>query len=97
MTLPHPHEGFRWRGFTHWPGVPVEQLLPRNLIIASKVSKLHTEWGFGSDRQRFYLSASNGRPPSPLNYSLWGYVNRIQQREWRSPADTPTMVQEVLS
>ncbi|MCL1474916.1 AAA-like domain-containing protein [Argonema antarcticum] len=34
---------------------------------------------------------------SPLNYNLRGYLNRIQQREWRSPADTSTMVQEILS
>lgn len=33
---------------------------------------------------------------SPLNYNLRGYLNRIQQREWNSPADTPTIVQEVL-
>ncbi|NET51882.1 MAG: toll/interleukin-1 receptor domain-containing protein, partial [Merismopedia sp. SIO2A8] len=31
-----------------------------------------------------------------LNYDLQGYLNQIQQREWRSPQDTPTIVQEVL-
>jgi serine/threonine-protein kinase len=34
---------------------------------------------------------------SLLNYNLRGYLDRIQQREWRSPADTSTIVQEVLS
>ena len=33
---------------------------------------------------------------SPLNYNLRGYLNQIQQREWRSPADTQTLVQEVV-
>jgi AAA-like domain/TIR domain len=33
---------------------------------------------------------------SPLNYDLRGYLQRIQQREWRSPSDTPTLLQEVL-
>lgn len=34
---------------------------------------------------------------SPLNYNLRGYLNRIQQREWRSPADTSSILQEVLT
>ncbi|HEY9853056.1 MAG TPA: AAA-like domain-containing protein [Leptolyngbyaceae cyanobacterium] len=34
---------------------------------------------------------------SPLNYNLRAYLNRIQQREWRSPADTPILLQEVLN
>lgn len=34
---------------------------------------------------------------SPLNYDLRGYLNRIQQREWKSAADTPKILQEVLS
>ena len=33
---------------------------------------------------------------APLNYNLRGYLDRIQQREWRSEADTPALVQEVL-
>jgi AAA-like domain/TIR domain len=33
----------------------------------------------------------------PLNYDLRGYLQRIQQREWRSPADTPVILQEILS
>jgi class 3 adenylate cyclase len=32
----------------------------------------------------------------PLNYNLRGYLDRIEQREWRSPADTPAIIQEVL-
>jgi serine/threonine-protein kinase len=32
----------------------------------------------------------------PLNYELRGYLHRIQQRFWRSPSDTPSLVQEVL-
>ncbi len=34
---------------------------------------------------------------SPLNYDLRGYLQRIQQREWQSPTDTPVILQEVLS
>lgn len=33
----------------------------------------------------------------PLNYELRGYLHRIQQRFWRSPADTPTLIREVLN
>jgi class 3 adenylate cyclase len=33
---------------------------------------------------------------SPLNYNLRGYLDSIQQREWRSPDDTPVIVREVL-
>jgi hypothetical protein len=33
---------------------------------------------------------------SPLNYDLRGYLQRIQQREWRSPNDTPIILQEIL-
>ncbi len=33
---------------------------------------------------------------SPLNYDLRGYLQRIQQREWCSPADTPAILAEVL-
>ncbi|NES23678.1 MAG: TIR domain-containing protein [Symploca sp. SIO3E6] len=32
----------------------------------------------------------------PLNYNLRGYLDQIQQREWQSEADTPTLIQEVL-
>jgi hypothetical protein len=33
---------------------------------------------------------------SPLNYDLRGYLQRIQQREWKSEQDTPKILQEVL-
>ncbi|RCJ40993.1 molecular chaperone Tir [Nostoc minutum NIES-26] len=33
---------------------------------------------------------------SPLNYDLRGYLQRIQQREWKSSADTPKILQEIL-
>lgn len=31
----------------------------------------------------------------PLNYDLAGYLSRIQQREWRSPDDTPVLLEEI--
>ena len=31
----------------------------------------------------------------PLNYELRGYLQQIQQREWRSAADTPGLLQEL--
>ena len=34
---------------------------------------------------------------SPLNYNLRGYLDCIQQREWRSPADTQIIVPEVIN
>jgi AAA-like domain/TIR domain len=34
---------------------------------------------------------------SPLNYDLRGYLNRIQQREWKSPEDTAAIAQELLT
>ncbi|MDJ0797125.1 MAG: AAA-like domain-containing protein [Calothrix sp. MO_167.B12] len=33
----------------------------------------------------------------PLNYDLRGYLQRVQQREWKSPADTPKILQEILT
>ena len=33
---------------------------------------------------------------SPLTYPLRGYLNRIHQREWTVPADTPPLTAEVL-
>ncbi|BAZ53016.1 TIR protein [Nostoc sp. NIES-4103] len=33
----------------------------------------------------------------PLNYDLRGYLNQIQQREWKSSADTSRILHEVLS
>ncbi|NET36264.1 MAG: TIR domain-containing protein [Cyanothece sp. SIO1E1] len=41
-------------------------------------------------RVQFPISAS-------LNYDLRGYLNRIQQREWRSAEDTAGILQEILS
>lgn len=32
---------------------------------------------------------------SPLNYKLRGYLDQIQQREWHSVADTPSILQEI--
>jgi AAA-like domain/TIR domain/CHAT domain len=34
---------------------------------------------------------------SPLNYDLRGYLQNIQQRQWKSPADTPVLIQEVVT
>lgn len=34
---------------------------------------------------------------APVSYNLRGYLDSIQQREWRSPDDTPVIVREVLS
>ncbi|MEM9447988.1 MAG: toll/interleukin-1 receptor domain-containing protein [Cyanobacteria bacterium P01_E01_bin.6] len=34
---------------------------------------------------------------SPLNYDLRGYLNRIQQRQWISSADTPQVLEEILA
>ncbi|MFN6572299.1 AAA-like domain-containing protein [Dendronalium sp. ChiSLP03b] len=34
---------------------------------------------------------------SPLNYDLRGYLQRIQQREWKSSADTPQILEEILT
>jgi len=32
----------------------------------------------------------------PLNYDLRGYLQRIQQGEWRSPEDTPKLVHQIV-
>jgi transcriptional regulator with XRE-family HTH domain len=34
---------------------------------------------------------------APLNHDLRGYLYRIKQREWQTPADTPILIQEILS
>lgn len=34
---------------------------------------------------------------APLNYALQAYLNQIQQREWKSPADTPKILKEILT
>lgn len=41
-------------------------------------------------RVNFYLN-------SPLNYELLGYLDKIQQREWKESADTPIIIEEILS
>ncbi len=33
---------------------------------------------------------------APLNYELRGYLNQIEQRQWNSPADTPSLLREIL-
>ncbi|MEO0408997.1 MAG: AAA-like domain-containing protein [Cyanobacteria bacterium P01_A01_bin.135] len=33
---------------------------------------------------------------SPMNYDLRGYLNPIQQGQWRSPQDTPQVLQDIL-
>ncbi|MGE5656247.1 MAG: AAA-like domain-containing protein [Actinomycetota bacterium] len=51
-----------------------------------------------SDRRPVILPVRVGFPLSePLNHDLRGYLYRIKQREWRSPADTPLIIAEVLS
>lgn len=35
--------------------------------------------------------------PVALNYDLRGYLQRTQQREWNSPADTVAILEEILS
>ncbi|MCH9054564.1 AAA-like domain-containing protein [Synechococcus sp. PCC 6716] len=50
-----------------------------------------------SDRRPFILPVRVNFPlDQPLNYELRGYLHRLQQRFWRSPADTASLVQEVL-
>ncbi len=50
-----------------------------------------------SDRRPVILPIRVNFPlESPLNYELRGYLHRLQQRFWRSPTDTPELVQEVL-
>ncbi|HLO50528.1 MAG TPA: AAA-like domain-containing protein [Kamptonema sp.] len=51
-----------------------------------------------SDRKPVILPIRVGFPlNAPLNHELRGYLYRIKQREWRSPADTPILIKEVLS
>ncbi len=69
----------------------------------SAVSEMVTE----EVRQAKQLRDRTGKPKllpirvnfpldSPLNYDLRGYLQRIQQREWRSPQDTSVIVAELL-
>ncbi|MBD0301333.1 MAG: AAA-like domain-containing protein, partial [Tolypothrix sp. T3-bin4] len=39
----------------------------------------------------------NCSPNEPLNHDLRSYLQGIGQREWQSPADTPILIQEILS
>jgi hypothetical protein len=39
----------------------------------------------------------NCPPSAPLNHDLRGYLQGTGQREWNSPTDTPTLLQEVLN
>ncbi len=49
-----------------------------------------------SDRRPVILPIRVNFPlEAPLNYELRGYLHRLQQRFWRSPADTAELVQEV--
>jgi serine/threonine protein kinase len=49
-----------------------------------------------SDRRPVILPIRVNFPmESPLNYELRGYLHRLQQRFWRSPADTSDLVKEV--
>lgn len=51
-----------------------------------------------SDRKPILLPIRVGFPLSePLNHDLRGYLYRIQQREWLSPADTTGLIKEVLT
>ncbi|HIK24841.1 MAG TPA: AAA-like domain-containing protein [Thermosynechococcus sp. M46_R2017_013] len=50
-----------------------------------------------SDRRPFILPVRVNFPlDMPLNYELRGYLHRLQQRFWRSPADTDPLLQEIL-
>ncbi len=49
------------------------------------------------DRRPFILPLRIQFPlDMPLNYELRGYLHRIQQRFWSTPADTQPLIQEVL-
>ncbi|NMF85408.1 AAA-like domain-containing protein [Nodosilinea sp. P-1105] len=50
-----------------------------------------------NDKPRILPIRVNFPLDSPLNYDLRGYLNRLQQRSWHSPADTPGIVQEMLT
>ncbi len=50
-----------------------------------------------NDKPRILPIRVNFPLDSPLNYDLRGYLNRLQQRSWHSPADTAAIVQEMLT
>ncbi|NJL66633.1 MAG: TIR domain-containing protein [Microcoleus sp. SM1_3_4] len=50
------------------------------------------------DKKPIILPIRVGFPlDAPLNHDLRGYLYRIKQREWQTPADTPIIVKEVLN
>jgi transcriptional regulator with XRE-family HTH domain len=50
------------------------------------------------DKKPIILPIRVGFPLSaPLNHDLRGYLYRIKQREWQTPADTPIIIKEVLN
>jgi transcriptional regulator with XRE-family HTH domain len=50
------------------------------------------------DRKPIILPIRVGFPVNaPLNHDLRGYLYRIKQREWKTTADTPIIIEEVLN
>lgn len=50
------------------------------------------------DKKPVILPIRVGFPLSaPLNHDLRGYLYRIKQREWQTTADTPILIEEILS
>lgn len=50
------------------------------------------------DRKPIILPIRVGFPlNAPLNHDLRGYLYRIKQREWKTTADTPIIIEEVLN
>ena len=51
-----------------------------------------------ADRKPIILPIRVGFPlNAPLNHDLRGYLYRIKQREWKTTADTPIIIEEVLN
>nr|WP_246276849.1 AAA-like domain-containing protein [Microcoleus asticus] len=51
-----------------------------------------------ADRRPIILPIRVGFPlNAPLNHDLRGYLYRIKQREWKTTADTPIIIEEVLN
>jgi hypothetical protein len=96
----------------NWPQRIDEELEQADyfvLLLSEKsvVSEMVTE---EVRRARELRDRNNGKPailpirvcfpmnsPVALNYDLRGYLQRTQQREWNSPADTPAIIEEILS
>ncbi|MCU0543988.1 MAG: AAA-like domain-containing protein [Oscillatoriaceae cyanobacterium Prado104] len=50
------------------------------------------------DKKPIILPIRVGFPlDAPLNHDLRGYLYRIKQREWQTPADTPIIIKEVVN